>query len=177
MGIDRDTTGASELPPRFASVRMAVGFLGQAGSSAWWSSSFLSPNGLAIADYNFPRAAGYAALNATAAAAKRLHDDRIGKRRCVHLFRLALADEVLIQRTIQPGELALLDQVPRHRDDALKVLEAESRELISVDAGPVQIGTFEDAFTEAGLSELAKHYLAAFRQNIQCLPYFAKAII
>ena len=60
-----------ELPHRFATVRMAVGFLGQVRSSAWWSSSFLSPNGLAIAEYNFPRAAGYAALNATAAAAKK----------------------------------------------------------------------------------------------------------
>jgi len=49
----------------------------------------------------------------------------------------------------------------------LKVLEAESREVISVDAGPVQIGTIEDAFTEAGLSELAKHYFAAFRQEVQ----------
>ena len=164
-----------ELPHRFATVRMAVGLLGQAGSSAWWSSSFLSPNGLAIADYNFPRAAGYAALNATAAVAKRLHDERIGKRRCVHLFRLALADEVLIQRAIQPNGRVFPDLVFQRREDALNVLEAESREVISVDAGPVQIGTLEDAFTELGLSELAKHYFAAFRQEIQCLPYFAKA--
>jgi hypothetical protein len=162
-----------ELPHRFAMVRMAVGYLGQARSSGWWSSSFLSPNGLAVAQYNFPRAAGYAALNATAAAAKRLHDERIGKRRCVHLFRLALADEVLIQRTVRHNGRAFLDPVPRHRDDALKVLEAEGRDVISVDAGPVQIGTLTDAFTESGLRELAKHYFAAFRQDIQCLPYFA----
>jgi hypothetical protein len=66
-------------------VRMAVGFLGQARLSAWWTSSFLSSNGFAIAEYNFPRSAVYAAMNATSAAAKRLHDERIGKRRCVHL--------------------------------------------------------------------------------------------
>jgi hypothetical protein len=169
------TTDMLELPYRFATVRMAVGFLGQTRPSAWWSSSFLSPNGLAIAEYNFPRAAGYAAQNATAAAAKRLHDERIGKRRCVHLFRLALAEEVLIQRTLQPNGRALLDLILGSRDDALKVLEAESREVISVEAGPVQIGAIEDAFTEAGLSELAKHYFAAFRQGVQCLPYFANA--
>jgi hypothetical protein len=171
----RHTTDVPELPRRFANVRMAVGFLGQGGSSVWWSSTFLSPNGLAIAEYNFPRAAGHSALNATAAAAKRLHDDRIGKRRCVHLFRLALADEVLIQRTFQPNGRATLDPVLLDRGDALKLLEAESREVISVDAGPIQIGTIEDAFTEAGLGELVKHYLAAFRQGIQCLPYFANA--
>ena len=175
MSVLNPTTEIIELPRRFAVVRMAVGFLGQDESSAWWSSSFLSPNGLAISEYNFPRAASYAALNATTSAAKRLHDERIGKRRCVHLFRLALADEVSIQRAIQPEEHVFLDPVIQRHDDALKVLEAESREVISVDAGPVQIGTIEDAFTEAGLSELAKHYFAAFRQEVQCLPYFADA--
>jgi hypothetical protein len=152
---------------------MAVAYLGQAGSSDWWASSFLTPNGLAFAQYNFPRAAGYAALNATAAAAKRLHDERIGKRRCVHLFRLGLAEEALIQRALQHNGRRLLDSMPHRREDALRILEAEGRELISVDAGPVQIGTTTDAFTETGLSELAKHYFAAFRQDVQCLPYFA----
>lgn len=175
MSVLDPTKEIAELPRRFAAVRIAVGFLGQAESSAWWTSSFLSPSGLAFAEYNFPRAAGYAALNATAAAAKRLHDERIGKRRCVHLFRLALPDEVLIQRTFQPNKGASIGQVPRRRDDALKVLEAESRKVITVDTGPVQIGSLDDAFTETGLSELAKHYLAAFRQEIQCLPYFADA--
>lgn len=171
--MNRHITEMPPLPQRFVAIRMAVAFLGQAGSSNWWSSSFLTPNGLAFAEYNFPRAPGYAALNATAAAAKRLHDERIGKRRCVHLFRLPLADEVLIQRALQNSGRALLDSMPRCREDALKVLEAECREVISVDAGPVQIGTSADAFTEVGLVETAKHYLAAFRQDIQCLPYFA----
>jgi hypothetical protein len=173
LNITKHTPDIPALPPRFAAVRMAVAFLGQAGSSDWWSSSFLTPNGLAFAQYNFPRAAGYAALNATAAAAKRLHDERIGKRRCVHLFRLALADEVLIQRTLQHKGRDLLDSMPRRREDALRMLEAEGQEVISVDAGPVQIGTIMDAFTEAGLRELAKHYFAAFRQEVLCLPYFA----
>ena len=92
------------LPQRFAPVRLAVAFLGQPESSGWWTSSFLSPNGLAVAQYNFPRGPGYATANATIAAAKRLHDERIGKRRCVHLFRLSLVDEVLIQRATCLGE-------------------------------------------------------------------------
>ncbi len=163
------------LPARFASVRMAVAFLGEAGSANWWSSSFLSQNGLAVAAYNFPRAAGYAALNSSSAAAKRLHDERIGKRRCIHLFRLSLGDETLIQRALERDGCDLLRSLPKRREDAIAVLEAESRELISIDPGPVQIGTIADAFTEPGLAELAKHYLAAFRQDIQCLPYFASA--
>ena len=163
----------SSLPQRFAATRIAVAFLGQAGAAGWWNSSFLSANGLAVAQYNFPRAPQYASINATTAAAKRLHDERIGKRRCVHLFRLSLGDEMLIQRALQdlggrpPGTL------PANPEEALRLLETEGGEIISVEAGPVQVGNIADAFTEAGLNELAKHYLAAFRQKIQCLPYFA----
>lgn len=161
------------LPQRFATLRIAVAFLGQAGSAGWWTSSFLSPNGLAVAQYNFPRCPDFAALNATTAAAKRLHDERIGKRRCVHLFRLALGDELLIQRAIQHDAGKLLKSIPQRRDEAMKLLATEGGEVITVEPGPVQVGNTADAFTETGLMELAKHYLAAFRQDLQCLPYFA----
>ena len=163
----------AQLSERYALVRMAVAFLGQGGSAGWWTSSFLSPNGLAVAQYNFPRAPDFAAVNATTAAAKRLHDERIGKRRCVHLFRLSLGDEILIQRAIKNNGCGLLNSMPKRREDAMNVLEVEGGEVISVEPGPVQIGTTTDAFTETGLVELAKHYLAAFRQDIHCLPYFA----
>ncbi len=163
----------TSLPQRYAEVRIAVALLGQSASVGWWTSSFLSPNGLAVAQYNFPRAPDFAAANATTAAAKRLHDERIGKRRCVHLFRLALGDEMLIQRATQDKGREVLKSLTMSHGDAMKVLETEGGEVISVEAGPVQIGTTTDAFSESGLVELAKHYLAAFRQDIQCLPYFA----
>lgn len=164
---------ASPLPQRFARIRVAVGFLGQRELGGWWTSSFLSSNGLAVAQYNFPRAAGYAAVSATVAAAKLLHDERIGKRRCVHLFRLGLVDEALVQRALQSSVSGVLDDVAWRLDNAIELLEAEAGEIISVEPGPVQVGTTADAFTETGLVELAKHYLGAFRQDIQCLPYFA----
>jgi hypothetical protein len=163
----------SALPQRYASLRIAVAILGQSEAAGWWTSSFLTPGGISIARYNFPRAADYAALNSTTVAAKRLHDERIGKRRCVHLFRLPLGEEALIQRAILEDDCALLKSRPTTRAEAMKVLEAESGGLISVVAGPVQIGSITNAFSEAGIVELAKHYLAAFTQGIQCLPYFA----
>lgn len=163
------------LPARFAKVRMAVAFLGEAGLHDWWSSSFLSPNGLAVAAYNFPRAAKLAALNAASMAAKRLHDDRIGRRQCVHLFRLASTDEMLVQQAIKVNECALLSSMPSRRADAMAMLESEGGEFITVDPGPVQVGVVTEAFTEASLVELSKHYVAAFRQDVKCLPYFAKA--
>jgi hypothetical protein len=161
------------LPRRFAQVRIAVAFLGEAALADWWSSSFLSPAGLAIAEYNFPRAPSYAALNATTAAAKRLHDDRIGRRRSVHLFRLSLVDEMMVQQAIQADGCRMLNTMPKNRAEAMKVLESEGGESISVVPGPVQVGTVADAFTEKGLAELAKHYHAAFQQDVKCLPFFS----
>jgi hypothetical protein len=163
----------SDLAPRFAQVRLSVAVLGQADAAAWWGSSFLTANGIAYAQFNFPRAPFYAAVNATTMAAKRLHDDRIGRRRCVHLFRLALGDERLVQQSLRADEGEGLRAISLRREDALQVLEREGGEIIAVEPGPVQVGNVADAFTEAGLQELAKHYLAAFRQDIQCLPYFA----
>jgi hypothetical protein len=80
---------------------------------------------------------------------------------------------MLIQRAIQNDGTKLLKSIPQRRQDALKLLAIEGGEVITVEPGPVQIGTTTDAFTEVGLVELAKHYLAAFRQDLQCLPYFA----
>jgi hypothetical protein len=154
---------------------MAVAFLGEAQSANWWSSSFLTPNGLAFAEFNFPRATRFAAVSGATAGAKRFHDERIGRRQCVHLFRLSLIDEMLVQQALRSGEGALLAAMPLTRGDAMAVLEEEGREIISVEAGPVQIGNASDAFTEAGVIELAKHYAAAFRQDVKCLPYFASS--
>jgi hypothetical protein len=39
--------------------------------------------------------------------------------------------------------------------------------------GPVQIGTHDDCASEAGVTELARHYHAAFRTGRTILPYFA----
>jgi len=114
-------------------------------------------------------------VSATVAGAKRIHDERIGSRRCVHLFRLPLASEMLIQQALTINGCELLNAMPTRSEQALMVLEAEGGEVIAVDAGPVQVGSIHDAFTDSGLQEIAKHYLAAFRQDIQCLPYFADA--
>lgn len=156
-------------------LRIAVAFLGEAQRANWWSSSFLTPNGIAFAEFNFPRATRFAAVSGATAGAKRFHDKRIGRRQCVHLFRLSLIDEMLVQQALRSGEGALLAAMPMTQADAMAVLDEEGREIICVEAGPVQIGNASDAFTEAGVNVLAKHYDAAFRQDVKCLPYFASS--
>ena len=61
---------------------------------------------------------------------------------------------MLIQSAIQHNGTALVDSMPRTRDDAMQVLAAEGQEIISVDAGPVQVGTAAHAFTPVHVTVL-----------------------
>jgi hypothetical protein len=158
---------------RTARLRYAVAFLGQGDQGKWWSCSYLTANGLAFGAYNFPRTALVAGFHATSAAAKLAHDHRIGRRRCLHLFRLQLSDEMAVHRASTQDGGGLLNDIPLKRDAVLDILEAEAGEIIDAPDGPVQVGKLQEAFTATGINEMAKHYLAAFRNDIQCLPFFS----
>ena len=162
-----------QLPARFALLRMAVGFLGQREQANWWRSSFLSETGLAFAAYNFSRAPRLAAVSATLAAAKRVHDDRIGRARTFHLFRMRLEDEIRIHQAGAENAGGLLGACKLSSKDLIASLEEAAGEMIEAPVGPVQIGKLHDAFTPDALQELAKHYLSAFRRDAVCFPYFA----
>src|SRR5208337_4570004 len=161
------------IAQRTARLRYAVAFLGQMDEGKWWSCSYLTANGLAFGAYNFPRTALLAGFHATAAAAKAAHDHRIGRRRCLHLFRLQLSDEMAVHRaaTLEGG--GLLSSIPQKREAVLEILDEEAGEIIEAPDGPVQVGKLKEAFSATGINEMAKHYLAAFRNDIQCLPFFS----
>ena len=150
-----------EIPTQFALLRLAVCWLGQSGQAGWWGSSFLSETGLAFGAYNFARAPRLAAFSATSAAAKRVHDDRIGKSRTFHLFRLRM----------DAG--ALFEPLKLSSAELMRFIEQTAGETIDAPVGPVQVGALDHAFTQQALQELAKHYLSAFRQGAECFPYFA----
>jgi hypothetical protein len=163
------------IAQRFARLRYAVAILGQPEHGKWWSSSFLTQHGLAFGAYNFPRASVLAGYHASVAAAKAVHDHRIGRRRCLHLFRLHLEDEVAVHRAAATDGGAMLKILPQKCDHALAVIEEEAGEIIESPAGPVQVGRLDEAFSSAGINEMAKHYFAAFRNDTQCLPFFSDA--
>ena len=161
------------LPQCYALLRLAVGWLGERDHSAWWNSSFLSTSGLSFSTYNFGRAPLLASWTATAAAAKRLHDDRIGRPRTFHLFRLPLAEEIRIHDAAAHDRGELLRGMKLSSDELMNFIEETARESIDAPVGPIQVGGLEDAFTDQGLRELAKHYLSAFQRGVQCFPYFS----
>lgn len=163
----------NEVIQNLACLRLSVGVLGQKGHGGWWDCEFLTPAGLESLDYNFPRSPLAAGFTATCLAAKRLHDERIGRTGVTHLFRLDPDLEILVQRA------AATD---RHRAAEARLFEVESQmavlarlggEEIDCLEGPVQVGLLEHASTEQGVAQLARHYHAAFRLRLRIFPYFA----
>ena len=159
---------------QIARLRVLVCLLGQRGSHGWWDTSFLSGSGLETLEYNFPRAPLAAGISATVLAAKTLHDDRIGRTRVNHLFRLEPELEMLVQRAAMHGkEGSLASLLVKTPPALLGDLELVAGAVIDCLEGPVQVGGPEDAYSEDGLSRLASHYHAGFRLGLRVFPYFA----
>jgi hypothetical protein len=154
-------------------LRLAVAFLGQRSEQHWWDTEFLSGMGLQLLAYNFPRHPLVAGFTSTCQAAKRVHDDRIGRRATYHLFRLPAERESEVHRIAAEDGGRWLAEMPLDRDGAMEVLRQVAVETVDAPEGPVQVGEFRDIHTIRGVEELAKHYLSAFERGVMTLPYFA----
>lgn len=163
----------TDIIDKYVRLRLVVGVLGQKGNRSWWDSNFMSEAGLESLDYNFPRSPLAAGFAATSLAAKRLHDDRIGRTGVTHLFRLDPDLEILIQRASSRDAGRLLKSFSFDKESLKAELATLAREEIDSPEGPVQVGVLEDAATERGITELARHYHAAFRLGHRIFPYFA----
>jgi hypothetical protein len=154
-------------------LRLSVAILGQRSHANWWDCQFLDQAGLESLDYNFPRAPLVAGFTATCLAAKRLHDERIGRTGVIHLFRLESDLELLVQRSATQDRGKLLRELPLDRESQLAELARLAGEEIDSPEGPVQVGHLEQAGTVQGIAEMARHYHAGFRLNLRVFPYFA----
>lgn len=150
----------------YARLRQLVGFLGSRPRFAWWDCNFMSDTGLRFLANPFPRSAAAAALNATVEAARRLHDQELGKKNCYHLFRLPGGIEDLICNA-QAGDIAVWT-----KETALDALMEIADARIEAPQGPVQIGIEKQILTATSAQELAAHYHSAYAQGIRCFPYF-----
>jgi len=154
-------------------LRLAVAVLGQKDHAGWWDCQFLSAAGLESLDYNFPKAPLAAGFTATCLAAKRLHDERIGRTGVTHLFRLDPDLEMLVQRSATKEAGKILREVALDRESSLAALARLAGEEIDSPEGPVQVGMLEQAGTGAGIAAMARHYHAGFRLGLRIFPYFA----
>lgn len=158
-------------------LRYCVAFLGECDYSAWWDSGFLSPTGLRYAEINFPRSALSAAGVSASEAARRLHDDRIGRGGVFHLFRLPPAIEEAVHHTMLRGDPMPIKGMIADRQSALDALKeiAGGKKMNEVE-GPVQVGNVSDLLTAEAASAMAGYYWNGFLHQRKVFPYFLEGV-
>jgi hypothetical protein len=163
----------NEIIIQLIQLRLTVAVLGQRDHVGWWDCQFLSEAGIESLDYNFPKSPLAAGFTATCLAAKRLHDDRIGRTGVIHLFRLDPDLERLVAQSATQNAGEVLRGMPFDREKAMSELTRLAGDEIDSPEGPVQIGILEQAATQRGVAEMARHYHAGFRLGLRIFPYFA----
>ena len=163
----------TETIQRLVRLRLSVAVIGQRNHAGWWDCQFLDQAGLESLDYNFPKAPLAAGFTATCLAAKRLHDERIGRTGVTHLFRLEPELEMLVQRAATQDSGIMLHEMALDHEACMAELARQAGEEIDSPEGPVQVGTLEHGSTYRGVTEMARRYHAGFRLGLRIFPYFA----
>ena len=176
---DRSYRGLSKFPKLLPTedltlLRTLVSFLGESPQFAWWDTNFLSKTGLQFLAIPFPRTAVAAGCVSVSEAAKRLHDERIGKGGVFHLFRLPSAFEERVHRhllNVQGDELLAAIETG---EKALSKLKEFAESDGNMPEGPIHLGNTDKILTEHAVSELAMHYHDAFSKGVMTFPYFTE---
>ncbi len=152
-------------------LRTAVAYLGERPQCAWWDTAFLNQTGFQYLGLIVPKTAVAAALTAAWEGACRAHDERIGRGRVVHLFRLPPELEMAISaesRGTSVEEMSSRCSVDR----AFAVLDEIAMGVKGViHPGPVQIGKSSDVLTGSFTALVAATFAAGFRASTPVFPY------
>jgi len=152
-----------------AELRVLVGYLGEQ-APAWWGSHFFGPSAMAFLAPVFGRSVHQAQYQGVLEAARRVHDERIGVGRTLHLFHMPEqyeqgAASLLADR--EQGE-ALLARA-NSPENALARLQALASSQ-QAQEGPMALGDLSEDLG-AALAAMAGLYLDAFQRGIQTYPY------
>lgn len=161
----------SEILNKIGKLRVLVGFLGEKSQLNWWDTNFLSKTGMQFLEINFPRSAFAAGCNSVIEAARRLHDNRIGKGGVYHLFRFPTGIEEELHHLLIHNSSDGLKPLIESKEKALEHLKALVSNSVGAPEGPVQIGTSKKILTNYAVQEFAVHYYEAFQNQMLCFPY------
>ena len=156
-----------------SALRVLVSHLGEVSSPKWWDSVFTTNAGLDFSKYTFTRSHVSAAIASAGVEARRVHDERIGRKGTRHLFRFDGGLERAIHREILEADQQYLNELIRSPETALDNLRALAEQTVDAPDGPVQIGRFGDEEQERAAVDLAAHYLSGFETGRLVFPYFA----
>jgi hypothetical protein len=158
---------------QLATLRAAVGYLGEREQYSWWQSSFYAPTSRAFLAPVFGRTQALAQNAGVSRAAALVHDERIGVGRVFHLFRLPEDLEQALHRAVQtPSVGQRITACVAHPDAALAYLRTESRSAAGTGVGPVEIGPAQDLRGWRSWRAVAAQYLGAFEMGGAAFPYF-----
>jgi hypothetical protein len=154
-------------------LRLSVAFLGERSQHHWWDTSFLNQLGFRYLELVFPKTSTLSALTAASEAACHVHDERIGRGRVAHLFRLPADVELRVRCRSESLEMNEFQSLCS-KDAAMHLLDSLAGNApFSPAAGPVRNGTINDLASPTFLAGLAATYASGFRTGTPVFPYFA----
>jgi len=153
-------------------LRLIVGYLGERENFNWWPSEFFSGSSRQFLEPAFPKTYPLAQYHGVLEAARRLHDDRIGKGQVLHLFRLPEEFEhnlhnLMLQKL--PAEDLLREL--KDKATALQSLAELAGSSVTKVEGPVSAGKRIDANERRTIQKIAAIYLGGFKAGVRTYPY------
>jgi hypothetical protein len=157
-----------------ATLRSAVGFLGERGEAGWWPSGFFAAGSGAFLAPVFGRTQTLAQCTGVTRAATIVHDERIGVGHVYHLFRLPEDIEQRIHAALhEPDLVRAIGEVVSSRNRALGYLREQAGSVGNTSAGPTWAGDLQALRSPAAWRGVAALYLQGVESGVETYPYFA----
>lgn len=158
-------------------LRLCVGYLGEAGQFSWWPSSFFSPTSSAFLSPVFSKTSFTAQYYGVREAATIVHDEHIGIGKGVfHLFRLPETHEIKIHRFLDnPDIKSTVQEIIRNKDSAELFLSEFGKGTVDQVVGPFRLDDTTKILTPKTWEKVAGQYAVAFKNGNKTFPYFTNA--
>jgi hypothetical protein len=158
---------------QLASLRVAVGYLGEKHQAGWWPSSFFATGSTAFLSPIFARTSLVAQYQGVTGAASKVHDERIGVGQVYHLFRLPEDFEQAVHRILHKPEVAeRVKQLVTCREAALQFLRSDNEAAIDKAIGPTRVAGVADMREPRAWNIVAATYADGFERQAEIYPYF-----
>jgi len=167
-----ETSDGPAIGHLVARLRLLVLALGERAEPPWWRTNLLSAAGRSFCERLFPRSALAAGLHAAGQAACAIHDQAIGRRGVLHLFRLPEAVEREVQERLADADGRQgLEALLGTSEEMMKRLAGMASVPKAGQVGPKRVATAQELSEPEAYARTAGVYLSAFRNGQKAFPY------
>jgi hypothetical protein len=155
-------------------LRICIGYLGEADRYSWWSCSFFSKTSSAFLSPVFSKTSFTSQYYGVREAAAIVHDEHIGIGKGVfHLFRLPETHEIEMHRLLDnPETKADVRDLINSKELTETFLAEFGQSNGEKTVGPIKIGKTDKILTANTWEKVAGQYLSAFQNGNKTFPYF-----